>query len=485
MSDFTTALAKAQAIAAKLTAEAKASGKVDTAETVTPQSIGKRYRDDDEPPSSGYRRDNSSRQDRDRYDDSSIERKPRYGLGSSERSSYGDDRYGGGGGDRYGAGGGGRGKVQIEMSIPSSMVGLVIGKAGENMKRIEKDANVRIQFSSDQPQNDPERRTTIIGTDEDAKAAKRMIQEILDGANAGKKVFGGSHIDYGGGPVGHYGPSKGANVHPMEVPANKVGLVIGRGGETIKMLQEKSGAKIAVVPDSASDPKANTRTVNITGSEDQIENAKSLIGEIVFGGRDGKYGPGGGGGGGQMGPECEELKIPNDRVGLVIGKNGEAIKSIQGNFNVRVVIEQQPNPQNERSIKIYGTRDDILGAVEAILEKTMRTGKGGGGGQGGYGGYSGGDGYGGYNQQGGDYNQQQQYWDQSGGASYGGYDASQYYGQGQGQAAAGSQDPAANAAAWEAYYAYYAQYGGQPPATEGGAPGAPGAPESAGKEGGR
>ena len=31
------------------------------------------------------------------------------------------------------------------------------------------------------------------------------------------------------------------------VPGNKVGLIIGKGGETIKMLQEQTGAKVIII----------------------------------------------------------------------------------------------------------------------------------------------------------------------------------------------------------------------------------------------
>jgi hypothetical protein len=61
-----------------------------------------------------------------------------------------------------------------------------------------------------------------------------------------------------------------------------VGLVIGRGGETIKMLQEKSGAKITVVPEGQGEARAGARTVNIIGSDSAIEEAKTLINDIVY-----------------------------------------------------------------------------------------------------------------------------------------------------------------------------------------------------------
>ena len=36
----------------------------------------------------------------------------------------------------------------------------------------------------------------------------------------------------------------------MMVPGHKVGLIIGKGGETIKMLQEQTGAKIVIIQES-------------------------------------------------------------------------------------------------------------------------------------------------------------------------------------------------------------------------------------------
>lgn len=63
----------------------------------------------------------------------------RYGLGSEERKpSYGHS-YGGGGSSAH----------QEEYSVPSHMVGLLIGKGGENLKKIERMSGVsKVQFSN-------------------------------------------------------------------------------------------------------------------------------------------------------------------------------------------------------------------------------------------------------------------------------------------------------------------------------------------------
>lgn len=48
-------------------------------------------------------------------------------------------------------------------------------------------------------------------------------------------------------------PPAGTSGYPpyqeIMVPGAKVGLVIGKGGETIKMLQEKTGAKMVIIQD--------------------------------------------------------------------------------------------------------------------------------------------------------------------------------------------------------------------------------------------
>lgn len=52
------------------------------------------------------------------------------------------------------------------------------------------------------------------------------------------------------------GSSAGMMGHPgfveIMIPGPKVGLIIGKGGETIKQLQEKSGAKMVVIQEGPS-----------------------------------------------------------------------------------------------------------------------------------------------------------------------------------------------------------------------------------------
>lgn len=67
----------------------------------------------------------------------------------------------------------------------------------------------------------------------------------------------------------------------IEIPNDRVGVIIGKGGETIKFLQNQSGAKIQVTRDVDADPHAPTRMVELMGTADQISRAEQLVKEVL------------------------------------------------------------------------------------------------------------------------------------------------------------------------------------------------------------
>lgn len=67
----------------------------------------------------------------------------------------------------------------------------------------------------------------------------------------------------------------------IEIPNGRVGVIIGKGGETIKYLQLQSGAKIQVTRDMDADPGSHTRMVELMGTSDQISKAEQLINDVL------------------------------------------------------------------------------------------------------------------------------------------------------------------------------------------------------------
>ncbi|CAI9093652.1 OLC1v1029207C1 [Oldenlandia corymbosa var. corymbosa] len=172
---------------------------------------------------------------------------------------------------------------------------------------------------------------------------------------------------YGGG---YPGPSK-----KIEIPNGRVGVIIGKGGETIKYLQLQSGAKIQVTRDMDADPHSQTRGVELMGTPEQISKAESLIKDVL------NEAEAGGSGivsrrvsGQQAGGDQFVMKVPNNKVGLVIGKGGETIKSMQNRTGARIQVIPLHLPPGdtslERTVQIDGTPEQIEAAKQLVYEVT-------------------------------------------------------------------------------------------------------------------
>ncbi|KAI5429154.1 hypothetical protein KIW84_033954 [Lathyrus oleraceus] len=75
--------------------------------------------------------------------------------------------------------------------------------------------------------------------------------------------------------------SYGGSSKKIEIPNGRVGVLIGKGGETIKYLQLQSGAKIQVTRDMDADPNSTTRMVELMGTSDAVASAEKLINEVL------------------------------------------------------------------------------------------------------------------------------------------------------------------------------------------------------------
>ncbi|GFZ16679.1 KH domain-containing protein [Actinidia rufa] len=164
----------------------------------------------------------------------------------------------------------------------------------------------------------------------------------------------------------------------IDVPNGRVGVIIGKGGETIKYLQLQSGAKIQVTRDMDADPYSQTRTVELMGTPDQIAKAEQLIQDVL------SEAESGGSGivsrrvtGQQPGAEQFVMKIPNNKVGLVIGKGGETIKNMQARSGARIQVIPLHLPPGdtsmERTLQIDGTSEQIEAAKQLVAEVTSET----------------------------------------------------------------------------------------------------------------
>lgn len=88
------------------------------------------------------------------------------------------------------------------------------------------------------------------------RTAKRLLTEIVE---KGRPAPAFNHND---------GP--GMTVQEIMVPASKAGLVIGKGGETIKSLQERAGVKMVMIQDGPQNTGAD-KPLRISGEPFKVQ----------------------------------------------------------------------------------------------------------------------------------------------------------------------------------------------------------------------
>lgn len=305
---------------------------------------------------------------------------------NSPRGSGGRERSPLRGGNGGAGGGGGGGDDNSEtIQIESSLVGLIIGRQGENLRRIESESNCRVQFlaSSD---GGPYRQCRITGPRPRRAEVKAAINRIIEDSGMGPMNRSTDKPERKREQEVPVVPQEGEDHMQIMVPDRTVGLIIGRGGETIRDLQERSGCHINIVGESKS--VNGLRPVNLIGTPEAAARAKDFILEIVDSDSRGD-GPmakkaqqqpqpqmnrhdagGGGGGGGDPDKINDAIFVPSDAVGMIIGKGGETIREMQSTTGCKInVIQSSGAGEVQREVALIGSREAIARAKQAIEEK--------------------------------------------------------------------------------------------------------------------
>jgi len=184
----------------------------------------------------------------------------------------------------------------------------------------------------------------------DTRASTFFKRNDDNSANAGGAVgYGqagaGGYSSMPAGP-GYDRPHGNSAVHDnadfIEIPNDKVGMVIGRKGETIHVLQSMTGARITIAREC--DPGSQMRKVNISGSPDAVAHAKSEINKVIARAALTPSGPDGASAGPLApapGSDTVKINVPNQFVGILIGRQGETIRALQVKSSCTVQIQRE------------------------------------------------------------------------------------------------------------------------------------------------
>lgn len=140
----------------------------------------------------------------------------------------------------------------------------MIGRDGKNILAVQRATNTTITVDSRKTSLGDDRYVVIIGSAENCKRAFLMITQRLQ----------------------HKVSLHTAASETIQVPENMVGRIIGKNGVTVEGIKSLSGAqdiKFSERPGGIEGLLSLERECTITGSHDEIEEAKKLIKQVSCG----------------------------------------------------------------------------------------------------------------------------------------------------------------------------------------------------------
>eukprot|EP00743_Colponemidia_sp_Colp-15_P003342 GILK01003611.1.p1 GENE.GILK01003611.1~~GILK01003611.1.p1 ORF type:complete len:385 (-),score=55.71 GILK01003611.1:235-1389(-) len=273
--------------------------------------------------------------------------------------------------------------IVIKMMLPNAFVGAVIGKAGANIRKIREETPARVQIADSIP-GQLERLVTVSGPVTAVHLAfSFMFQKVQEGlATDSHSLF-----------------NSDANNMEMSIrlliPNNQIGAVIGKGGVHIKEVRDSTGGKIHIPKEDPLRPSAMERQVEVVGTLTQVLQALSMIslklaqhpprfaaspsasvslphplaasGMVAvppsnFLGAP-LFAPGlmssmvPGLSGAVVGSVVQNINVPNDVIGRVIGKNGHIVTQIRQLSGSKIEISPTVAGATERQIILTGTAE--------------------------------------------------------------------------------------------------------------------------------
>ncbi|KAE9552100.1 hypothetical protein FO519_004680 [Halicephalobus sp. NKZ332] len=243
------------------------------------------------------------------------------------------------------------------IEIPDNVVGLVIGRGGEQISAIQQQTGCRVQMANE-PTAAGTRLCTLNGTRPSIDAARNMVADVIN-----RSAFRQNNGQMGGGGGG--GGSSGAFIQEtMMIPGHKCGLIIGRNGETIKSLQESLGVKMLLVQENQTVTNA-AKPLRISGDPAKVENAKRTIDSIINSEEGAKT---------QIAKSVGEVIVPRASVGIIIGKGGETIKRLGTDSGCKIQFKPDDDPSTpDRCATLQGTPEQIARATQLISELLQRS----------------------------------------------------------------------------------------------------------------
>ena len=241
-------------------------------------------------------------------------------------------------------------------------MGLIVGPGGATIRELQEKSGAKILLRgrgaqrAGEEEEDDDLHVLIIAPHDDAcRRAEKMVRDIaFDPSKRGElKNRQLTNLERGKALIGES--------VTISVPPEHLGAVIGRGGENIRGMQERSGAVIKTQP-LREVSRGMPRNIYISGAPDAIARARKLLQETIDANVSSQAAiPG----------EVDTAKVPHQHVGLIIGKGGTTIKGLQSKWSCRIQIPKEADRDDpmHRTCTITGpTARHRTGCIEEMMQ---------------------------------------------------------------------------------------------------------------------
>lgn len=212
-------------------------------------------------------------------------------------------------------------KVFKSINIESNQRSVIIGRGGETIRKLSEDSGARIDLLRDTGE------CKVSGTSEAVESALKAIKAILKkDADTVNEAF--------------------------DCDSSRFGLIIGRGGETIRALSSEFSVQI--------NTDDNNNQIGVKGSKKNVAKAIAKIEGMLA-----KQKEAGPFGALPEGTEFEVIEIADNLKGRVIGTRGATIKKLQADSGAKIDFARKGS---DAGCRISGTTEQIAAAKKLIDE---------------------------------------------------------------------------------------------------------------------
>lgn len=213
----------------------------------------------------------------------------------------------------------------LTVSYDPQLTRQLIGTRGSNIEKLQSNSGATLKI------NEAAGEIVVTGSLDAIQTAKALIEEFLNQSARAE----------------------------IEFDPKLLNIVIGKGGATVRKIQEDSGAKAIRIP-------REENKIQISGSRDAVEKAKAMYEELI----------------GNMSSNAYTMRIDPKLIRLVIGPKGATIRELQestgavincGEGTVSIRGSQDAVAAARRFIEDLSRREDIRVAVPLCMHEFFTT----------------------------------------------------------------------------------------------------------------